>query len=149
MSSFWYYFILYCRNTQYFSTLCGHKERKNGYRWHFVMYRIILRKKNIYLHVPDYLALKVKIKGVFVAHVEVRSVANNVRKKGGRSLWSLSSWHTTPIAPSWLAFLLGCRPAVCLAPSCGETQHYSTLCHADLVWHRKLCCWIVSCGPAN
>lgn len=83
VSSFWYYFILYCSNTQDFSTICGHKERKNGYQWHLVIYRIILRKEmNIYLHVPEYLALKTKTiqtKGIIVAHVEVRSVANSVQ----------------------------------------------------------------------
>lgn len=37
---------------------------------------------NIYLHVPEYLALKTKTiqtKGIIVAHVEVRSVANSVQ----------------------------------------------------------------------
>lgn len=48
------------------------------------MYRIILRKgmRYEYLHVPEYLARKTKTiqtKGIIVAHVEVRSVANSVR----------------------------------------------------------------------
>lgn len=34
---------------------------------------------NIYLHVPEYLALKIQTKGIIVAHVEVRSVANSVQ----------------------------------------------------------------------
>lgn len=37
---------------------------------------------NIYLHVPEYLALETKTietKGIIVAHVEVRSVANSVQ----------------------------------------------------------------------
>lgn len=48
------------------------------------MYRIILRRgmRYKYLHVPEYLALKTKTietKGIIVACVEVRSVANSVQ----------------------------------------------------------------------